>query len=78
MVHVVTRRGRGDDPAHQIDSGFRPHAAEYADDPVPVDAHDVTPDRKDRTHSRTIVPIELQYSSEKVSGRRMSQSVAGT
>jgi hypothetical protein len=56
MVEVVTRRGRGDDPAHQIDSGFRPHAAEYADDPMPIDAHDKTPDRKDRTHSRMIAP----------------------
>jgi hypothetical protein len=56
MVDVVTCRGRGDDPAHQIDSGFRAHAAEYANDPVPIDAHDETPDRKDRTHSRMIAP----------------------
>ena len=56
MVNVVTSRGRGDDPANQIDSGFRPHAAEYADDPVSIDAHDGMPDRKDRTHSRMIAP----------------------
>jgi hypothetical protein len=56
MVNVVSRRGRGDDPAHQIDSGFRPHAAEYADDPVPIDAHGVTFDRKNRTHSPRIAP----------------------
>ena len=35
---------------------FRPHAAEYADDPVSIDAHDGMPDRNDGTHSRMIAP----------------------